>query len=285
MLRTIAYSLIALSASATAAVADYAILFTKQSGGTDNLYLWSENAPLKQITTHRRKDSSGVLSPDGSMIVFTSERRGWWKIWTMDMKAQTFKQLTFDSRAAYAPSWSPDGKQIAYIATKDGNAEIYVIGKDGQDAKNITNSAADEAAPYWAPNGTIYYSAPVGGTYQIMRMKVDGSAREQITGGPGNKMMPQLSPDGSTLLYYSDLRGNANIYTQPIAGGDPIQLTNNPLGDIRARWSGDGKKIVFERGDKKRSQHIFMMDADGSNVQQLTKDDYNYAPSFAPCDW
>jgi len=93
--------------------------------------------------------------------------------------------------------------------------------------------------------------------------------------------MPQLSPDGTKLLYYSDKSGNADIYSQPIVGGAATQLTKNPLGDIRARWSPDGKKIVFERGDKRRNQHIFMMDANGSNVLQLSKSGYNYAPSFA----
>ena len=67
-----------------------------------------------------------------------------------------------------------------------------------------------------------------------------------------------------------------------IDGTEKKRLTNNPLMDIRPRWSSDDKKIVFERGNKKDDQHIFMMDANGENVKQLTFKNYNCAASFVP---
>ena len=131
----------------------YSVLFTKQKNGTDNLYHLSPDGQLSQVTKHRRKDSSGVLSPNGEHIAFTSERDGWWKIWTLEIRSRKFTQLTFDNQAAYAPAWSPDGEQIAYIATNDGNNEIYVISRDGKGAQNLTRSELDEATPFWAKDG------------------------------------------------------------------------------------------------------------------------------------
>ena len=79
MLR-IAVFLLCFLFSANTAAADYRVLFTKQAGGTDNLYMLHAGDQLRQITTHRRKDSSGTVSPNGGYIAFTSERDGWWKI-------------------------------------------------------------------------------------------------------------------------------------------------------------------------------------------------------------
>ncbi|MCB9067684.1 MAG: PD40 domain-containing protein [Calditrichae bacterium] len=261
------------------AAQNYPVLFTKQVNGTDNIFMITESGE-RQITDHSRKDSSPLISPDGKMLVFTSERVGWWKIWTMDVAQQSFTQLTNSGNAEYAPCWSPDGQQIAFVSTRDGNAEIYVMAKNGKNLRNISNNPTDDAFPFWGDDGMIYFSSEIDGVFQIVRMKPDGSAKEILAKSNENKLMPQLSPDRKSLLYYSDATGNNDIFTVNTDGSARRQLTKNPLGDIRPRWSPDGKTIVFERGDKRRNQHIFIMDANGENQKQLTFSDYNYAPSF-----
>ena len=97
--------------------------------------------------------------------------------------------------------------------------------------------------------------------------------------------MPQPSPDGKGVLFYGDKDGNPEIYLMDTQDETKVtRLTNDPLMDIRPRWSHDGQKIVFERGNKKSSQNIFWMDADGKNQKQLTFEGYNYAPSFVAND-
>lgn len=258
---------------------NYPVLFTKQVNGTDNIFMITETGE-RQITDHSRKDSSPLISPDGKMMVFTSERVGWWKIWTMDVAQQSFTQLTNSGNAEYAPCWSPDGEEIAFVSTRDGNAEIYVMAKNGTNLRNISQNSADDAFPFWGEDGNIYFSSGIDDVFQIVRMKPDGSAKEIIAKSNENKLMPQLSPDRKSLLYYSDAAGNNDIFIVDTDGSNRRQLTDDPLGDIRPRWSPDGKTIVFERGDKRRNQHIFIMDANGENQKQLTFSNYNYAPSF-----
>lgn len=259
---------------------DYPVLFTKQRNNNDNLYLAMPSGPVRKITDNSSKDSSPMLSPDGRYIVFASERVGWWKIWKLDLKDREFTQLTDASSAEYAPSWSPSGDRIVFVSSRDGNSEIYIMNSDGSNLFNLSNNDGNDGYPHWHSNNRIYYSRESGGTSQIVSDNPEGSDLQIHTTGDGEKLMPQLSPSGETLLFFSDMHGNFEIYTTPIGGGEVTRLTNNALFDIRARWSPDGERIVFERGDKRRDQHIFTMNRDGSRQERLTLHDYNYAPTF-----
>jgi len=239
-----------------------------------------EKGNVSTLTDHNRKDSSPMVSPDGKKIVFTSERVGWWKIWTMDLESKNVKQLTHNSSADYSPAWSPDGKSIVYTSTKDGNQEIYVMNANGSDQRNITKTPEEEVMPYWANDGFIYFSAFENGRYQVLRCKPDGTGRETLIQDHGDKLMAQPSPNGSSILYYGNIDGNMEIYLYDVRSKSSKRLTNHPLMDLRPMWSADGKKIVFERGNKRDNHHIFTMDANGSNLQQLTHQHYNYTPSF-----
>lgn len=256
------------------------IIYTRQIRNNDDLVLMDEKGQTRVIADHPRKDSSPMVSPDGKMLVFTSERVGWWKIWTMNLETKQTNQLTHESSADYSPAWSPDGKQIVFISSRDGNQEVYVMNKDGSNKVNITKSSTAEVMPYWSPDGYIYYSASIDGVYQLARIRPDGKEKEILTSSPDNKLMPQPSIDGKSILYYGDADGNMEIYLLNTETNLVNRLTNNPLMDIRPRWSPDNSRIVFERGNKRDNHHIYIMNRDGTELKQLTTENYNYSPSF-----
>ncbi len=258
------------------------IIYTSQVNNNDNLMILDEKGSIKALTDHPRKDSSPMISPDGKSMVFTSERVGWWKIWTLNLETNEFRQLTNRSSADYSPSWSPEGNKIVFTSTRDGNQEVYTMNKDGSNKINLTQSKSEDIMPFWSKNDYIYYSSNRDGFYQIMRMKSDGSEKELLTNTEGNKLMPQPAGDETKILYYGDADGNMEIYLMDLDTKKVMRLTNHPLMDMRPRWSPDYSQIVFERGNKGNNHHIYIMDADGSNVTKLTTKNYNYTPSFFP---
>jgi Tol biopolymer transport system component len=72
-----------------------------------------------------------------------------------------------------------------------------------------------------------------------------------------------------------------DIYSVCENGSHPVQLTDDPANDVMPAWSPDGQKIAFV-SDRTGQYQIFMMAADGSNVEQLTDDLENDTPMWLP---
>src|SRR5215813_5019614 len=86
---------------------------------------------------------------------------------------------------------------------------------------------------------------------------------------------PQISPDGRTVAFQVttvDVAANkkpSQIWTVPLDGGAPRQITHEGESNTRARWSPDGKHIAYI-SDRGGSSQIWMMDPDGANAKQIT---------------
>ena len=84
----------------------------------------------------------------------------------------------------------------------------------------------------------------------------DGRMTPEVLLALGRLSDPQLSPDKKTILYgvsYTDIAANRsvrNLFTIPVEGGDPTQLTMDGKSIASARWSPDGQSIFFLQGGK-----------------------------------
>ena len=82
----------------------------------------------------------------------------------------------------------------------------------------------------------------------------DGHMTPEVLLSLGRISDPQLSPNGKTILYgvsYTDIAQNRsvrNLFTVPVEGGQPTQLTMDGKSISSARWAPDGKAIFFLQG-------------------------------------
>jgi Tol biopolymer transport system component len=92
------------------------------------------------------------------------------------------------------------------------------------------------------------------------------------------------------IVFESDRDGNSEIYSMNPDGSDQTNLTDDPASDNAPAFSPDGERIAFasDRNDPDTTDFdfvfdIFVMDADGSNVEQLTDgESNNFGPAFSP---
>jgi len=91
----------------------------------------------------------------------------------------------------------------------------------------------------------------------------------QFTTSEGTWMNLDVSPDGKTIVF--DLLGD--IYTMPISGGKATILRAGIPFEVQPRFSPDGKKISFT-SDAGGGDNIWMMNADGTQPKQITKEDF-----------
>ena len=107
----------------------------------------------------------------------------------------------------------------------------------------------------------------------------------QTAGGAGlpyKNYAPVVSPDDSTVAFYSTAYGNFDLFTVAVDGGRVRRLTNAPSYDGEPSWSPDGARLVFV-SDRDGDDELFLIDADGTGLRQLTenegRDDY---PAWSP---
>lgn len=91
----------------------------------------------------------------------------------------------------------------------------------------------------------------------------------KFTTNEGTWMNLDVSPDGKEIVF--DMLGD--IYIIPIAGGQAKILRSGLAFEVQPRFSPDGKKISFT-SDAEGGDNIWVMNRDGSDAKQVTKEDF-----------
>lgn len=87
-------------------------------------------------------------------------------------------------------------------------------------------------------------------------------------------------PGGNGLIAFVREGSQLGIWTIDPSGSSLTRLTRQP--DYRPRWSPDGTRIVFQRFYSGLRSDIFVMNADGSGVEQLTELGAAFQPNWSP---
>jgi eukaryotic-like serine/threonine-protein kinase len=235
---------------------DGRILYTTRTGGPTNIWIMNaDGTSQKQLTGDARENVRPSITPDGRYIVFSSNRTGNYCIWRMDINGGNPKQLT---GGAYGtrPDVSPDGQWIIYTDIEAGKQGLWKVSINGGNPAQMTDYTAGIAAV--SPDGK-----------QIALTFPDEQATPKrwrfaiipFEGGPPTKVfdLPQpfgqlirWTPDGRALTYVEVREGVSNIWSQPLDGGPPKQLTIFKTDQIVTyAWSHDGKQLVCARGSQK----------------------------------
>ncbi len=130
-------------------------------------------------------------------------------------------------------------------------------------AQQGRGGSGSASQPAWDVN------APPGQRLREVRIDTD----------EGTWMNVDVSPDGRTIAF--DMLGD--IYTMPIAGGTPRRLTSGLAFDHQPTFSPDGSRIAFT-SDRGGGDNIWVMNADGSGVRQITSETFTLtnAPAWSP---
>ena len=163
----------------------------------------------------------------------------------MDVNGNNLVQLTDHPASDLHPACSPDGRRIAFASGRGVTHDLYVMDSDGNNVIRLTRDNFREGPPSWSPDGRkiAFVSAPNFGALDPRHIFV-------------------MNADG---------KGRRNL-----TGDTNLMYNWNPT------WSPDGRKIAFQSQRPFEGYDIYVITAEGKNLEQLTEEGNNRMPAYSP---
>jgi len=223
------------------------------------------------LTAGAKKDTSPRWSPDGTRLVFVSNRaEETLHLWLLDLRGGEARQLTHGKEPASDPVWSPDGTRIAYVAHFGGEQPPE---KDADDkTKRVwENRVRTIARIKYKHDGDGFWD---GGYDHLFTIPTEGGERTQLTDGEWDDSQPAWSPDGSRIAFISyreddrDRVARSDLWTVSAAGGEARKLTESNGEASSPSLSPNGQTIAFfghNEGNKwSATTRVWTVPANGS---------------------
>lgn len=229
------------------------------SGGRDIWVVNADGTNPKQLTANAGINLQPKASPDGRYIVFSSNRgaSGASHIWRMDFDGSNPIQVTQgDGDGEVQPTVSPDGLWVVY---SKGGTDTGIDGKavwkapiGGGEPTQLANTSSAGAAI--SPDGTLiacWYKQDKTSRWQIALIPFTGGLPTKILDVDRASIVPlRWTPDGQAISYVDTREGISNIWSQPISGSTPNQLTQFTSERILGfDWSSDGQLVCSRMHD------------------------------------
>lgn len=219
-----------------------------------------------------------LLQPNASQPAFSIDGAEFaYRSWQPDRRGLFARSINDDDLNAWRfdiffeaarPQFSPVDNSLMYHSRTSGRepATYRVINGIGEVMRR-DGAPIQGKSPKWSPDGQQFvYSSCLGGTCGIILSNIDGTAPLQLTDHPSDTN-PEISPDGSTVIFMSERAGNWEIYRIDTSGENLMALTTDQASDGLPTWSPDGTKIAFV-SNRDGDWSIWDMDPDGTKKRR-----------------
>ena len=184
---------------------------------------------VKQLTNAKGYDAEATLSPDGKMMVYTSDKDGDLELYVMDLNSGKEKRVT-NMKGYDGGAWfSPDGTKLIWRASRPTseaeikeydellaehlvaptNMEVWVSDVDGKNARKVTNYGQANWAPAFMPDSKRIIFASNheykrGFPFNLYTINENGKDLQKISRDKGFDAFPMFTLDGKKIVFCSN---------------------------------------------------------------------------------
>jgi Tol biopolymer transport system component len=182
----------------------------------------------------------------GGSIAYTARFNdvNMWRM-PLDGSGQPAKFLS-STQLDSCPQYSPDGEHLVFRSNRSGSDEIWIGGRDGAEPVRLTHvGGSATGSPRWSPDSRLVaFDSREGGVNAIHVVEARaGAAARRITADAFQAVAPGWTRDGRSVYFSSRRSGRWEIWKQPLAGGEPAQITLN--GGFAPTESDDGRYLYY----------------------------------------
>jgi hypothetical protein len=236
---------------------------------------------------------SPELSPDGSRVIFFSER----DLFSIDLyvaDAKTGKILRKITDTATDPhfeslqflysagAWDHAGKRFIFPGISKGQPVLTIVDVDrGRTEREIRLKDLDEVLnPAWSPDGrTVAFSALVGGFNDLYLYDLQSNNLRRLTNDSFTELDPAWSPDGRQLAFATDrftttvdtlVAGHLQVAVMDVESGRVQKVAGFDDGkNISPQWTADGHALYF-LSDHQGITNIYRTEIENGRTTQVT---------------
>ena len=233
---------------------DRRIVYASRTQGLINVWIVNaDGTSQRQLTADTRSNEKPSVSPDGSYIVFVSNRTGNTCLWKMEIDGGNPIQLT-NGLNAQSPEITSDGQWVVYSGSETSVNRLWKIRMDGGPPIQLSDYTSSQPATSADGKQIAFRFVDEQATPKRQRFAIttiEGGQRTKVFDLPQPlEQLVRWTNDGRALTYLDTRDGISNIWAYPIDGSPPRQLTGFKSDQIFGyAWSRDGKQLAVARGN------------------------------------
>lgn len=198
-----------------------------------------ENSATKLIFS-TREQKVPQYSPDGTKVVFESNRSGTHEVWLADADGGNPVQLTsFNGPLTGGPSWCSDGRRIAFDSRASGVSGVYVEDINERLPRQVQTNAQNVALPTWSQDCRRLFVSD--GHDTLYRVPSEGGNAVRVTERPSY----YSSVSGDRLFFNVKQPTNVEIWTMAGSEGREAPLAGMPKLAYTDSWTATRRGIYF----------------------------------------
>jgi Tol biopolymer transport system component/DNA-binding winged helix-turn-helix (wHTH) protein len=248
-----------------------------ESSATDPPRSWISVLSLLDGTTRALTSPPGgsldqepAFAPDGLHVAFVRSTVAGVSndVFVIPATGGAACRLTFDNRPIMGPpTWTGNSREIVFSSDRGVATGLWRVSAAGGIPRPVAGPVGVAIWPSIPPKGNALVYEQSVSKFNIWRLDLKDPKHHErspsvMISEKGDKMRPDLSPDGKKIAFESNRLGFWDIWTCASDGSSCEQVTSLHGTAGRARWSPNGRYLAFEFHPKERSE-IYLAEVPG----------------------